>query len=189
MHATIRLVAWVVSGCQSSIHREEFTRQLSRYIQVDIYGKCGNQTSPDGGYWEMLRRDYKFYLALENTWCPDYVSEKFYRTLQHDAVPITLSPAVDYSRFAPPGSYINAFDFGSVKDLADYLLLLNRTDSLYAAYFEWKRHYRVAIPAMGGWCDLCRMAHDENLPAKVYPDIKQWWMEDAKCITDSSDYF
>lgn len=96
-------------------------------------------------------------------WCPDYVSEKFYRSLLFDAVPIVLSPTVEYKRFSPAGSFINALDFESPKDLADYLLLLDQNEALYASYFEWKRHYNVVIPSMRGWCDLCRkMAHDEN---------------------------
>lgn len=184
-----KLVAWLVSNCHTSIRREDYVAKLSRYVPVDIYGKCGNLSRKGGYNWEMLRREYKFYLALENTWCPDYVSEKFYQSLMNDAVPVVLSPAVEYDKFAPAGSFIDAMDFESPKALADYLLLLDKTDSLYAGYFEWKRHHTVSIPAMGGWCDLCRMAHDPDLPTKTYPDIRKWWLEEAECEKDSNKYF
>lgn len=107
---------------------------------------------------DMLRAEYKFYLAFENSWCPDYVTEKFIRPFVYDAVPIFLGGA-DYSHFAPPHSYINARDFESPKALADYLM--------------------VSVPDFYGWCELCRMAHDSTLPRKVYHDIKRWWMMDA----------
>ncbi|XP_046454714.1 4-galactosyl-N-acetylglucosaminide 3-alpha-L-fucosyltransferase FUT6-like [Daphnia pulex] len=194
-----KLVAWFVSHCDTPIQREEYARQLGQHIPVDIYGRCGKEhqvtsicdSADDPANCEeirALRAQYKFYLAFENSWCPDYVTEKFYRTLQFDTVPIVLGGA-EYDRFAPPHSFINALDFSSPKQLAEYLLLLNSSEELYAGYFQWKNHYRVSLPAMDGWCDLCRMAHDETLPAKVYPDIKQWWIDDGPCENDRTNYF
>ena len=63
-----KMVAWIVSNCVTTINRAEFAAQLGRYVQVDIYGGCGNLTRKDGDYFGMLRREYKFYLALENSW-------------------------------------------------------------------------------------------------------------------------
>ena len=191
-----KLVAWFASHCPTPIRREEYVRQLSRYVDVDIYGKCGNLTKcdkhgkndEDDDCLQMLRTDYKFYLSFENSWCPDYVTEKFYRPLMYDTVPIVLG-GVDYDKFAPPHSFINALDFASAKELAEYLLLLNRTDDLYARYFDWKRHYDVALPANDGWCDLCQMANDRNQPVKIYPDIQKWWMDRGQCETNWSLYF
>ena len=185
-----KLVAWFASHCPTPIRREEYVRQLSQYVQVDVYGKCGNMTTcgNDEKCLQMLRTDYKFYLSFENSWCPDYVTEKFYRPLLYDTVPIVLG-GVDYDQFAPPHSYINAFDFPSAKELAEYLHLLDRNEDLYARYFDWKRHYEVALPANDGWCDLCKMANDANQPIKVYPDIQQWWMDQGKCESNWSQYF
>ncbi len=184
-----KMVAWFVSHCDTPIQREEYARQLSQYVPVDIYGNCGHmECGGDCNDDERLRNDYKFYLAFENSWCPDYVTEKFYRSFKLDVVPIVLSGA-DYERFAPPHSYINVLDFATPKDLADYLLLLNSSDSLYARYFDWREHYEVTLPAMDGWCDLCQMAHDDSLPPKVYHDIKHWWEDDAECENDRTKYF
>nr|CAH0103410.1 unnamed protein product [Daphnia galeata] len=198
MRSKTKLVAWFVSHCDTPIQREEYARQLARYIPVDIYGRCGKEqvtsicdSADDPANCEeirALRDQYKFYLAFENSWCPDYVTEKFYRTLQFDTVPIVLGGA-DYNRFAPPHSFINALDFSSPKQLAEYLLLLNSSEELYAGYFQWKNHYQISLPAMDGWCDLCQMAHDESLPAKVYPDIKKWWIDDGPCENDRTNYF
>lgn len=185
-----KMVAWFVSHCTTPIRREEYVRQLSQYVDVDIFGKCTNKNCPFDCD-QMLRTDYKFYLSFENSWCQDYVSEKFYRPLLDDTVPIVLGGA-DYNLFAPSHSYINARDFGSPKELADYLLLLNKTENLYAKYFEWKRQYEVLSPDNYGMCDLCTMAHDDSLPAKVYPDIKEWWFKKEGlpvCEHSSTNYF
>ena len=42
---------------------------------------------------KMLERDYKFYLSFENSLCLDYVTEKYFRTMQYDIIPITLNLA------------------------------------------------------------------------------------------------
>ena len=61
-------------------------------LQVDVYGKCGKLKCGRGESVQQQIIDtntrcdetishYKFYLAFENTLCPDYVTEKFFRTL------------------------------------------------------------------------------------------------------------
>lgn len=183
-----KMVAWFAGHCTTPIRREEYVRQLSQYVTVDIYGACGKQKCPISCD-EMLRNDYKFYLAFENSWCPDYVTEKFIRPFLFDAVPIVLGGA-NYSRFAPPHSYVNARDYKSPKELAAYLLMLNESESLYSRYFDWKNSYDVYVPDFNGWCELCRMAHDESLPAKTYSDILTWWRDgEGGCENNSSKYF
>lgn len=182
-----KMVTWFVGHCTTPIRREEYVRQLSQHVAVDIFGNCTKECPYPCD--DMLRAEYKFYLAFENSWCPDYVTEKFIRPFVYDAVPVFLGGA-DYSHFAPPHSYINARDFESPKALADYLMLLDKSDSLYAKYFDWKKDYYVSVPDFYGWCELCRMAHDSTLPRKVYHDIKRWWMMDAgNCESDSTKYF
>lgn len=186
-----KLIAWLPSSCSTSNRREEYVSHLSQFVPVDIYGSCGsgNLTCGDVGTCEDdFRVNYKFYLAFEESWCPDYITTEFYKALEYDIVPIVFGGA-DYNKLAPPHSFINAQDFTSVKSLADYILLLNRTDELYAKYFLWKENYEVSLKPMSGWCDLCRIAHNDNLPTKVYEDIRKWWGVDGKCEHDSTKYF
>ena len=176
-----KLIAWFVSHCPTHSRREDYVRELSRHVQVDIYGKCGNMTcTVRADCWKMLRTDYKFYIGFENSLCPDYVTEKLTRALIYDTVPIVFG-GVDYAQFAPPQSYIDVKDFDSPKQLADYLLFLDRTDELYARYFDWKNRYTVSVVSKQGWCHLCRMAQSVDLPAKVYTDLLKWWEHDAPC--------
>jgi len=34
-------VAWIVSNCRSNSGREQYVTELKKYMQVDVYGKCG----------------------------------------------------------------------------------------------------------------------------------------------------
>jgi len=38
-----KLVAWVTSTCPTAVRRENYVRELSKYISVDIYGGCGQK--------------------------------------------------------------------------------------------------------------------------------------------------
>lgn len=38
-----KLIAWVTSTCPTSVRRENYVRELSKYISVDIYGGCGQK--------------------------------------------------------------------------------------------------------------------------------------------------
>ena len=40
--------------------------------------------------YQMLNNSYKFYLALENSVCQDYVTEKFFKILQYNVIPGTI---------------------------------------------------------------------------------------------------
>lgn len=188
-----KLVAWFPSSCSSSsTGREEYVKNLSRHIPVDVYGNCGPEPcqfsklqSSDCSQldFEILRTDYKFYLAFEDTWCPDDITADFYKSLVYDTVPVVLGGA-DYDTLAPPHSFINALDFSSARDLAQYLLLLSRSQKLYSKYFQWKKnYYHHVLSPMSGWCDLCRMAHDTKMPVQTYHDIWQWWIDRPKCFS------
>jgi Glycosyltransferase family 10 (fucosyltransferase) C-term len=74
-------VAWIVSNCNAANQRYEYAVELSKYISVDIYGSCGKlQCSHKGGNNcnELLNKQYRFYLAFENSNCKDYITEKLY---------------------------------------------------------------------------------------------------------------
>ncbi len=73
-------VAWFVSNCATRNNRMQYAHELAKYIGVDIYGSCGNLRCSRGNSacYQKLSRDYKFYLAFENSNCKDYITEKFY---------------------------------------------------------------------------------------------------------------
>ena len=83
-----------MSHCVTPNRREEYVDQLSKHIQVDVYGACGPLTCPrsqEDHCFAMLDTHYKFYLALENSNCKDYITEKFFTNgLQSVVVVVVL---------------------------------------------------------------------------------------------------
>nr|KAG5701752.1 hypothetical protein BaRGS_004354 [Batillaria attramentaria] len=56
---------------------------------VDAYGGCAPRKCPrdvDDSCFKMINSEYKFFLAFENAFCKDYISEKFFRYLEADVV-------------------------------------------------------------------------------------------------------
>ncbi|KZS14698.1 putative Alpha--fucosyltransferase C [Daphnia magna] len=181
-------VAWMVSHCLTYSMRELYVMELKKYINVDVYGRCGNLTcavhdlhSSDPQCYDMLQSNYKFYLAFENSLCEDYVTEKFFKIMAHDIIPVVYGGA-DYTKYAPPHSYINAGKF-KPKELAAYLNLLDANDTLYNEYFWWKDHYRVesSIEDMSrhGFCGLCQKLHEDS-SYKSYPEMSTDWGDESE---------
>ncbi|KAL9983257.1 hypothetical protein ACROYT_G005403 [Oculina patagonica] len=139
-----RLVAWASSHCSSpAFLREQYVEQLQLDIPVDIFGKCNPNAPmcPRGSkHCDALLRTYKFYLAFENGFCEDYITEKYWeQALEHDMVPVVMGGA-DYNELVIPQSYINVLDFSSAINLTSYLKALDRNSSAYNEYFHWKRN-------------------------------------------------
>ena len=115
--------------------REKYVKELRKYIPVDIFGACGSLKCEEN--CTSIIKEYKFYLAFENSICDDYVTEKFFRTLTLGIVPVVMGGA-NYTKMAPPKSYIHVNDFETPKHLADYLLFLDKKEDDYQSYFWWK---------------------------------------------------
>ncbi|XP_013385387.1 alpha-(1,3)-fucosyltransferase C-like [Lingula anatina] len=164
-----KLVAWMVSHCSTQSRREEYVKELQKYIPVDVYGKCGPLVCKrgDSRCSEMLNTDYKFYLAFENGLSKDYVTEKFFDMIPLNVIPITRSGA-NFSRLGIPSVlHIDTRDFKSPKDLAEYLKRLDQDDESYAALLRAKADYKV-VDWKQSYCDLCKKLNDPNEPNKSY---------------------
>lgn len=179
-------IAWFVSNCFPPSGRQKFVKDLQRYIQVDVYGRCGTLKCPPRSHekcWDMVEKDYFFYFSAENSLCKDYITEKFFFAMQHKVIPIAFGGGLgtnDYY-FAPKKSYINAFDFKGPKELAEFLLKLQNDPAEYNSYFWWKPYYNIWHGRMKKpYCDVCDQLH-RNDKKKTYKDVQDWWVTQAKC--------
>ena len=132
----------------------------------------------------MLEQSYKFYLSFENAACEDYATEKLWKVLHYSIIPVVLGGA-NYSEILPKKSYINVRDFESVEKLAEYLKYLDKNETAYAEYFEWKRYFTVSTNFADVFCELCQSLHKDTT-TKVYQNLTKWWQTDAKCQNKGS---
>ena len=76
------------------------------------------------------------------------MTEKFFNILPYNVIPVVFNGA-NMSAIAPPHSYINAEDFSSVEQLAEYLQIVASIDSLFASYFWWRDYYKPVVGGVG----------------------------------------
>ena len=172
-------IAWAVGNCFSTNSREEYVRELQRHISIDIYGHCGRQRlkCPHGQELHCLSK-YKFYLAFENSHCKDYITEKLWRTYTLGSIPVVRGGG-NYTKVAPPGSYINTEDFKSPKHLADYLLQVSSDEQLYMSYMKWHKTHKLLLQDGQYWCDLCEALHRRQGQRQVYRRLGDWFQLDT----------
>lgn len=150
-----KLAFWFVSHCRTPSRREDYVHELSKYIDIDIYGDCTEfkNSKPDPcknsnnkkECYINLYSSYKFYLAFENSQCNDYITEKYWKIYSEDLlfiadiVPIVRGATTyQFNLVTNEGSFINANEFPSPKLLGEYLNILYKNNTGYFQYFKWK---------------------------------------------------
>ncbi|XP_067950559.1 alpha-(1,3)-fucosyltransferase fut-1-like [Watersipora subatra] len=183
-----RLIAWMASNCVTSSRRETFVKELQKYIDVDVFGTCGDHGNGGGRkrdeFREVLAGQYHFYLALENSDCDEYITEKFWRNLQLGMIPIVKGQRALYGKFAPPNSFIHADAFTSVETLAKYLERVASNPVELRQYHEWRSLYEVfyhSFTSNRNWpCDLCTKVHNSE---RKTLDVYNYFSEDTRCFS------
>ncbi|GJQ77277.1 hypothetical protein Trydic_g20701 [Trypoxylus dichotomus] len=143
-------VLYLQSGCETPIQRDLYVRELMKYIPVDSYGAClNNKKLPEklevNGTYDVYDEElmkfvaqYKFTLAIENSVCTDYITEKIWRPLIVGSVPIYLGSPTIKDWLPNKRSAILIEEFPDMKALAKYLHTLDADDKLYSEYLEHK---------------------------------------------------
>ncbi|XP_053611854.1 alpha-(1,3)-fucosyltransferase C-like isoform X3 [Plodia interpunctella] len=183
-----KTAAWFVSHCDTLSKREYFARRIEKELKkldtnmsVDTYGACGKFNCPRSNAdmcYGLVKRDYHFYFSFENSFAVDYVTEKLLTALNNFAVPVVFGGA-DYSRYLPPGSYLNARELGpenlavTMKEIID-----NRTR--YHDFFRWRNHFKYKQGEND--TEICNICTALNDPRKVgtpnlYENFRDWWYE------------
>ena len=136
------LVASFISSSFDRSDRLAYLKELSKYVDVHHYGKhMRNRFLADTGRAAKLEvfRRYKCVIAFENSISTDYVTEKYYDALLTGAVPVYLG-APNIADYSPAARcHIDVNDYGSPRELADYLLALDQDDTIRESLLEWKQ--------------------------------------------------
>ncbi|ELU08694.1 hypothetical protein CAPTEDRAFT_93742 [Capitella teleta] len=178
-------VAWFVSRCPTQSKREDYVKEMQKYVNVDVYGQCGTmQCTYQGAHFkddECVRKllggknSYKFYLAFENSLCEDYATEKIWKVTDTNVIPVVMG-AVDYKRMFPPKTFIDVRDFESPKDLADFLLYLNKNDTEFNEYARRKSAMKLFMVGLtGSQCSICKGLHSFIGKQSIVYSLDEFW--------------
>jgi hypothetical protein len=188
------LAAYIASNPVA--RRDAYVSDLMQYLSIDSLGSCLKNANADGlvsgawtdGAWGGLLSvlpDYKFYLAFENSVTTDYVTERVFHALVCGVVPVYLG-APNVRDFMPDDdAIIDASDFSSPRELADYLRHLDADDEAYAKHLRWKTngysdrfkalvefgsvdpHHRMAVKLAHGCDRSCRCGGRRREPGAL----------------------
>nr|KAG5701739.1 hypothetical protein BaRGS_004341 [Batillaria attramentaria] len=153
-----KFAAWLVSNCHTDGRREDYVKKLQKYVSVDVYGACGPFKCPrsqDNACFKKFSTDYKFYLSFESAVCQDYVSEKFFRYMDTDAVVVARGN----------GHKILQAKDGYVPVYEEYPIRNKKGNIGYMVY----RHEAVSF------CQLCRRLWDLQDYRKTIHSFSQWF--------------
>ena len=188
-------ILYITSHCDDT--RLNFVRNLKKYIAVDVYGACAKFVQTEvkdcqinSKSCEELKGQYKFVLAIENSFCIDYVTEKYYQNgLLGGILPIVAGGA-NYSnpKIAISKSFINIRDYKNITELVSYLNYLDKNDESYNTYFQWKRFYKVELQM--ALCKVCK-ALWEGRPKRT-TDLEEFWSIKNSCYDEADqmkDYY
>ncbi|KAI9355831.1 hypothetical protein BD770DRAFT_390842 [Pilaira anomala] len=189
-------VAWIVSNCKATNDRHLYVKELSKYIDIDIYGHClNNKEFPENTTTIDLISKYDFYLSIENSNCKDYVTEKLSNAFLAGTVPIVDGPS-DYRPFIPDTHSVIRIDgFETPNDLADYLKKLIKDKELYEAYVSYRRpgglskEFKNTLEIYKqGVCGLCTLAYERHTNMSNYYPGKKIYLDNT-CVSHKHKHF
>ena len=112
------LAAALISNCNSATSlRIKYVNELKNFIDVDLFGSCGKKcpeyfenTKIKGGCKAIIGHSFKFFLAFENSYCRDYISERFFEILEFNIVPVVRGLA-NYDYYVSFERFLSLEDF------------------------------------------------------------------------------
>lgn len=142
-------ITWVVSNCNAYNGRELFMKEFMEKIKIDSYGGClknkyNHPSEHMKGNIELFAK-YKFVIAIENSNCEDYVTEKLVHAVASGSIPIVAGKdnKPNYDKFLPKNSYINIYDYNTVDELVAHIksVASNRVEYEKHMKFRFKHSY------------------------------------------------
>ncbi|XP_072528230.1 4-galactosyl-N-acetylglucosaminide 3-alpha-L-fucosyltransferase 9-like [Salminus brasiliensis] len=173
-----KLVCWIVSHWEDKLWRVGYFNEFSQHIKVEGYGQhFGRKVSGDD-YFKIIS-SCKFYLSFENSIYKDYITEKVYNPLTLGTVPVVIGPPrSNYEEYLPAHSFIHINDFSTPKELADYLIHLDKNQALYEEHFHWRKYFVAKLGlAEEHACRTCEYLRSNGMNYRVFKDVNAWYSD------------
>ena len=185
-------MAWFVSHCKAPSGRDEYVERMSKVVHIDMYGKCSKNFSIERGSTKEHEQlsQYKFYIAFENSKCPEYVTEKLYKIINLDIsdnppIPIVMGPNRSwYTQHLPKKSFIHVDDHHNPEEMGRHLKYLSSQDNLLMEHLNWRRSHKLVCesPMRCKLCDMLLMNSFDKQKNLVISDFEEFWKR-SKCQT------
>ncbi|EGT60447.1 hypothetical protein CAEBREN_09293 [Caenorhabditis brenneri] len=188
----------LISNCHTTSKRELALLALQKHINITIGGKCATDDRlksicPPGVECLDVFEQYPFYIAIENTVCNDYVTEKIWSRISVPSIPIVMRRRV-YKNILPPKSFIAMDDYRNPIEMANHLRALEANATAYAEYFDWRQKGSwTSAPwnspgYRNGVCRVCELLwkakSNETEPYKSYKNVWKWFDDESQCEKD-----
>ncbi|XP_049878845.1 alpha-(1,3)-fucosyltransferase C-like [Pectinophora gossypiella] len=187
-----KAIVYVMKKCRDTaekIHHHEAKKLRkalkSENLEFDMYG-CKDRPCPNDDCTKLIKDNYYFYWVDEGSFAEDYVTDDILKAYDAGVVPIVLG-IVDYTKFLPTGSYINAASM-TTKNLAALLFYILRNPTVYYGFFRWKQYYTIRRPPPNkGVCQLCSLLNNQRIVQRHvhYELLRKWWYPgdlDKRCM-------
>ena len=116
-----KMAVTVSSNCRVPSQRYRILRELEKFIHVDEFGECSGKVlcpKSKGEECDRFIKKYKFYLAFENSFCRDYLTEKVWQIFERNQIPVVAASRTT-CELLPENSYLNVFDYPTLESLAN----------------------------------------------------------------------
>jgi hypothetical protein len=128
-----KFCAFIVSN-PSNIERLVFFKKLSKYKQIDSYGKIF-RNMPESDWSKhtenyKIFEKYKFVICYENSYAEKYITEKLPVAMMGTVIPI-YKGASDVNEYFNKKSFLNRSDFKSDEELIQKIIELDQNDEKY----------------------------------------------------------
>ena len=165
--------SFMAGNCASNNNREKVVRELTDMLRVDSIGKCLHDVEPPNNVPQnnkgLIQKQYLFHLAFENTDEDDYITKKLWGTLSSGTLAI-YKGSPNAKDHAPPNSIISWHDFGSNKELGEYIIKVMNNKTLYDSYHEWRKkplpesfHNKYNFTNTHSICCMCRWGYAKKM--------------------------
>ena len=171
------------------MHRKLFLAQLRQAgLEYAAYGKCGRTvplrdpvlSSSEQNWLEnkMLgMQKHPFVLVSENAAEPGWVTEKVYQGLAAGVVPVWFGTPAGWAKqhllpIVPLESVVDASNWATLKELAEFLHMASRTQRVYQRFHRWRHDPRMFNASVVVLKQQLAMAF-ESAPCRICMELHQ----------------
>ena len=131
-----KFCAAIISNCQSKF-RLDFINKLSKYKKVDMGGKCLNNIDRKIKDKIKFLTEYKFSIAMENSYGDGYISEKIIHSFLAGTIPIYYGDYI-IDEYINPKTFILIKGEKDIDSKIEYIKKIDNDNELYLSILKQK---------------------------------------------------